>query len=599
MIKCFFRSSLIGLLISLSLCGLCSRTPSSSSYAHASPKLSISPNSPLLSPWAKRKALNVVVLAADRMSFLEAISKWNDHTFFPVLFQDDFYAPRFIAAWKPARIILLRSSGVSNKLDMSSLRWALYNSWSSHKISYSERNRASRDKLANLLHEIKIQPQGEVFTDDSSGETMGGLELAAGRFQPITDLKPQGIPEGVDTYQGIVQSVVSKQSVGMMNDAILAKLRGWNIGKLNDLGFVTLAGAYPYRYGDAKSGQVYALDDDLGRLTDGSRIAIVSRLIGSDAESAYQAACSLFLKPSSAYLFNTYSTAPGTIWNMYRLDYAKNAFSRWMKVIYDYDAFGTIAEFRDRTFPWNRFNVIIINSTGGATGWSARGGGGNTDDFPVGGPVAMHVTHSGSCANPYDPNTLAGRAIWGGAFLYFGSVAEPYLNAFQPSAVFAPRIAAGESWIRAFRRVKILGRPWRLMAIGDPQFCLRRKPVTKVDFKGTLISSKEINLYPREYGKRPIPKFISVAQWDNEMSRARWTGNHALALKLIDSFPMNREMDACGLDMAMEEELIASQPQKAIDLWNRAAPNVRSVYEANVYDKRANMALRLGSGGKK
>ncbi|MBA2480870.1 MAG: hypothetical protein H0V44_09420, partial [Planctomycetes bacterium] len=60
-------------------------------------------------PWARRQVLDAVALVPDLPTFAAAIACWSDTAFFPVLMQDDLYAPKFIAAFKPARVVLVPS----------------------------------------------------------------------------------------------------------------------------------------------------------------------------------------------------------------------------------------------------------------------------------------------------------------------------------------------------------------------------------------------------------------------------------------------------------------------------------------------------------
>src|SRR5262249_60764650 len=76
--------------------------------------------------------------------------------------------------------------------------------------------------------------------------------------------------------------------------------------------------------------------------------------------------------------------------------------------------------------PWNRFGLIWVNSTGEPTDFSIAGGPGRPADVPGGCPAAVVLIHSFSAADPADPATIAGRWLTQGAFVYFGSVNQPY-----------------------------------------------------------------------------------------------------------------------------------------------------------------------------
>ena len=53
------------------------------------------------------------------------------------------------------------------------------------------------------------------------------------------------------------------------------------------------------------------------------------------------------------------------------------------------------------------------------------------------------MIHSFSAADPTDPRTIAGRWLANGAFVYFGAMNEPFLQAFRPPRLVAALIAEG------------------------------------------------------------------------------------------------------------------------------------------------------------
>jgi hypothetical protein len=120
----------------------------------------------------------------------------------------------------------------------------------------------------------------------------------------------------------------------------------------------------------------------------------------------------------------------------------------------------------------NRFGLIWINSSGGPTDFSIAGGPGRPADVPGGHPAAVVMIHSFSAADPADPRTLAGRWLLQGAFIYFGAVHEPYLVAFRKPGLVADLAAEGIPLSAALRQgeAEPLGRPWRLIFLGDPLY---------------------------------------------------------------------------------------------------------------------------------
>ena len=96
--------------------------------------------------------------------------------------------------------------------------------------------------------------------------------------------------------------------------------------------------------------------------------------------------------------------------------------------------------------------------------------------MPLGDPAAVLMIHSFSAADPANPNTIAGRWLANGAFAYFGSMNEPFLEAFRPPALTAELIAAGLPLASAARigpgEFDRVAAPWRLLFLGDPLYRL-------------------------------------------------------------------------------------------------------------------------------
>ncbi len=571
-------------------------------------------HSPARALWERRRVLDVVVLAPDLGSFAAAISCWSQKVFFPVLFQDDLYAPRFIAAFRPARVVLLpASTGVSAAgagdlpAALAGLRAAAGHGPARRSDGFdgSDQSGAARPGAGNLqsaiahlqskMRRLGVAPPGVVFTDGVCGEVAGALALAAGRFQGLEILPVPRIGQGADARNAGPADHLSEEAAWEMARRIRDGMARWGLTKPDGPAAVTLAGAYPYRYtGEAYGqwGRTYALDDLLGRAEDTTRVAVVGRLLGDSARSAYQAACSLFLQPRSALLFNTYGTGPASIWGFYRMDFAESAWKSRLEVTHLRNRDASIETFRSHALPWNAGGLVVINSSGGATSWSVAGGGGTADDFPVGAPTAIHITHSGSAADPYNADTLAGRAIWGGAFWYYGSTAEPFLSSFQPPRTYAPRIAAGAPLAAVFRQRpgQEFWQPWRLMLIGDPLFSLREHPAERSPYHGGLqIGGLGLQIAgaagPLPTADRRLPTAAdgdAAGRWLAELRQARWRGDRAAARALAGNPPAGADVDGAGLAMALEEDLLAGDAARARERWSAAPAGARREYAARV-----------------
>ena len=122
----------------------------------------------------------------------------------------------------------------------------------------------------------------------------------------------------------------------------------------------------------------------------------------------------------------------------------------------------------------NRFGFIWLNSSGTPKEFSITGGPGRPADVPGGFPRAVVMIHSFSAADLADPETIAGRWLARGAFIYYGSVNEPFLQAFRPPGLVAELLAAEIPMAAALRQLEFepYGRPWRLIYLGDPLYRL-------------------------------------------------------------------------------------------------------------------------------
>jgi hypothetical protein len=517
--------------------------------------------SPERSRWAGRTALDAVVLVPDVGAYLAAISRWTPDTFFPVLFQDDLYAARFIAAYKPSAVYVAPATGVTS-VDLDAARQAVLASWDG----------APGSDLSSALQALGGKPPGTVFVRMPDGEALGGIALAAGRFQGLEELaceqdsRPVMTPDAVADIERQIRTGLARYGLPDADGRLPA---------------ITLAAAIPYRTTAAEFpawGKAAAVDDCLGRCDDSTRYAVVSRLLGDGPRAVYQAMASLFLQPERALCFNTYGTDPKTIWGSYRTSVATEQFATRMPSEDVHGIAADIAGFRSRTRPWNPYGLMFINSSGGSTAWSV-GKGGWTDDFPVGVPAAIHVTHSGSAGDPYNPDTLAGRALWGGSFWYFGSTAEPFLTAFQPPRYYAPRLVRGAPFTATFR-LRTDDRfwsPWRLMMIGDPLFCLRGQPARRAAY---VPVSGETRL--------AVPTGRDLAA----LRSALLLGERTLARQIIGQPDCGWVLqDGAALGLALEVLVREGAYAEAVERFRGASEAARMDYAARVHARTAATAL--------
>jgi hypothetical protein len=562
-------------------------------------------SSPNKSKWADREVLDAVVLAPDFDSYAQAIAQWTEKEFFPVLLQDDIYAPKFIAAFKPAKVVVMPSGSSSkggNVPSIESLRRTILSSWTKHNDKPKIPEQPGDDDLRARLEKIGAKPLGLVFGDGESGEMAGALALAAGRFQGLEILPRQEV--GTEHHIGSGEHYMSQNVVWSMNNLVIEGLHRWGLPYKDRWAYITLAGNYPFRYFGEPAygyGTTYALDDFLGRDTDGTRLGVTTRLLGDQAMSAYQAMCSLFLQPESAFLFDTYGTNPKSIWGSYRQSFAEDALKDRLKVTHYFDKGATPANldtFRARAHPWNRDGLILINSSGYPIEWSVGNGPGTTEDFPIGVPCAIHIVHSGSAAALYEnTENIAYRALWGGAYWYLGSTAEPFLDAFQPPFIAGARMAAGVPLTACFRQRTSQNRwyPWRLSILGDAQFCLREKPAKRKEYK---LDSMPISADYISSGGSLLVEYVRVDQtattaspyelWLKHFRRDRLIGDRTFLERYDKQPPMGViELDGAGAAMILEEYIKADRCADAVKLWSGLNEEARKNYAAQIYARYA------------
>jgi len=546
--------------------------------------------SPRRTRWAQRKVLDVLVLVQDIDGYMSALSAWSEERFFPILFADDLYAPKFVDAFKPARVLLVPKSNAKEAVpSQDEMRLALALAWSAP--GKNEKPAPTREALLARLQALKEAPQGVVYAAPGAEEGLGGLALAAGRFEGLEFLDVPKVDHPPQERVAKVEDYLTSEAARALNQKVLEGLGTWGLPRDGQWAAITLCGPYPFRYNGPNlrsGGTTYAVDDLLGRTNDTLRVAAVGRLNGGKERSVYQAMCSLFLMPENAFLFNTYGGNIKSDWGKYTLQAAE----LFVKERFKYEYLGAeqtdVDAFRARTFPWNRNDLLLINSSGYPDRWSLKGGEGTTEDFPIGEPTVIHITHSGSAAEPYDPETLAGRAIWGGAYWYFGSTTEPFLTAFQKPSYYAPRILAGAPFSATFRQRPGVGfwHPWRLMIFGDPLFCLREKPAPREAAPAgkALVREGEQVLRGEGAGNAAPVDADPNRTWLALLRTARWTGDRDAAQKLA---AFGKPMDGEGLALALEEDLRAGEVVRAVARWKAADAESKKNYPAKIYARQA------------
>ncbi len=437
-----------------------------------------------------RKVVDQVVLVPDVPAFFEAIASWDDGNYFPVLIDDADLAPKFIRAFHPSRVIRYpsRPKAVEGRALWTQATHAVAQAWTRElpnppeppEISNSIRvgegpltsNRRGNGPRGDVVPSwLAPTPPGVVVSNPGSPSLAGAVALAAGRFQPLLLWEPlakKGTPLNQAEALQLSLDLETELSDIVKNYGLLG----------DDCDFLTLAAPYPDHYSIQGSGMkagLAAFDDLLGRNRESlRRWAYVGRLTGNPSESVYLAMCSLFLQPKSALLFDGYDEADrdfrGLAMGLAALKMPRELPSTVVK-----GANADIQGWQRVLGPFNEFDFIYVNTQGGISYFDLIANSrAYTGDIPMSVPAIVLMNHSYSAAVIDDPNSLAGAWLSGGAYIYYGSMNEPFIQAFRTPSLVASLIGEGLPLAAVVRmgpdENRAFGTPWRLQFFGDPLF---------------------------------------------------------------------------------------------------------------------------------
>ncbi len=411
-----------------------------------------------------RRVIDQVCLVPDVATFYEALATWDEERYFPILIDDAELTLKFLRAFRPARVVRYATRGrpIDDGGEWARAVEAVGDSWSAEGAAPEARLRgdAPPDRLGKT-------PPGAVVGRPKSPALAGLAALAAGRFQPMIRL------DGADDSK----KELSEAEMAAFADGLAAAL-GSRMARYSKLGddcdFLTLAGDYPYRYQSTKG--PLAVDDRVGRDVKGHRWAFAGRLLGDARRSVYAAMCSLFVGPASAMLFDTYSetTEPWKVWTLRPAGVRLAPILPTSLIVGDRRA--TLKTWHEVFDPTGRYGLVFLNTHGSPKIFNIGGGPGHALDIMPTAPSAISMIHSFSAADPDDPDTIAGHWLAQGAFLFHGSMNEPFLPAFRRPVLVAELLATGVPFAAAERPLldEPFGHPWKLVVLGDPLYTLVR-----------------------------------------------------------------------------------------------------------------------------
>lgn len=413
-----------------------------------------------------------VVLVPDAMTYLDEMSHWSPQGGrWPVLIEDEHFAPMFVRRFKPDQLLRRESVGdmpPERELRQDMLRAVVVRSLGGDPAASS---------IRDIFKQHNYIPPGVVIASVDDPAWTAAVALAAGHGQPLAFLdEPWGEPNGEIDSNG-AQRVMSAVEAAVADQGYPWEMLG------DAIDAVTICRAMAVR-ADARGPLVpratvggphgegpVALTDLLGRKADGSRFAFAGWIFGSEVQSAYIAMCSLFLPRDDVLLVNAYSQTGE--WSAYDVIGAETMFrQRGFRAQAMVAEGASVASWRRMLAGGTDADLVLMNSMGNADFFDLTDGRMYANDVPVlNEPAAVHLIHSWSMQAPASAATVGGRWLAHGAYALVGSCWEPYLGAFLPPAAVAERLTNFVPLLVAARYWEGQGpmaHPWRVVTFGDP-----------------------------------------------------------------------------------------------------------------------------------
>lgn len=395
-----------------------------------------------------------------------AIAMWRGLVRFPVLIDDGSLEAgeniaRFVRAFKPGRVVrwdpVMPAIWPADQTERARTLMQLQGM----TLGIDPPPKVVRE-LVDKMRELRIGPQGVVAVDLNDPAWIGAFALAAGRIQPMIFME----------RVGRINGMISGNDMRALAELIQAQLRALELqwGELGDeIDSVTIAANMGLRVGLGPDGKdEKALTDLIGRHRAGvgTRWAWSGVLFGDAQTALYRAMCGLFLSTNSAWLFDGYGR--GDPWDLYDATTAARRFNdtSYSAVVHDVPA-NRVSDWRTAVSRGIDAGLILINSRGNMNFFELSGEKAWAGDVPpLARPAAIHLVHSWSARSPGSTRTVAGRWLEHGAYLFYGSIDEPFLNAFVHTPMVATRLLGGLPFGVACRQDD--APPWKLNVLGDP-----------------------------------------------------------------------------------------------------------------------------------
>jgi len=403
---------------------------------------------------------STLVITPDSRTYTRAISEWSLESRFPVLIDDGtpqarHAISRFIHGYRPQQILVLDSVGQfeGGRPDPDRINAIVASAWGA-QFTQSASERWS---------ELSFTPPGAVVASAADPAWTAALALAADRGQPIIWL--DHTPRSLNTVEPEDAATAWRAE---LRDRLNTLDWSWNtLG--DDLNALTVCLTIPTKL--RLDNRIMAMTDFLTRNDDHSLWGACGMIVGSEAQAAYTAMSALFLQPRSAWFFDGYEGNFGT---EYAVDRPAGFFRQagFDRIMADPRPSASLQIWRTRQRAGVDAGFIFVNTKGHARWFDLAGARAYGSDVPVlRQPAAVHFIHSFSAQIPANPESIAGRWLDHGAFIYYGAVDEPGLAAFLTPEQAAGRLLTGIPAGFAFRydNTRVV---WKVNYFGDPLFTL-------------------------------------------------------------------------------------------------------------------------------
>lgn len=427
-----------------------------------------------------RQASPVLVIADSPDAYVRAIAMWTDRVIFPVLIDDGSARAaediaRFVRAFQPEKVVRLTGrealpeDGAARR---EALERTLAGIWGLGRPEIPA-DEVMTQLVSHLQFAVHLPP-GVVVADEDDPAWTAALALAAGHAQPIVWHDRSGIAGDVSfaldhaQTQELVASIeTSLELLGMPWEGLGDMIDG-----------VTLCLNIPAKCrlnSGENASERFALTDVVGvhRALDSARGTPLQRwgwagqVFGDESQSAYRAMCSLFLQPRRAWIFDGYPSSEP--WGTFGGGKARDnlAMANLPATLIESPRNG-LESWHASTTQALDADVVFVNTKGLAEYFDLEPGRAYAQDVPLlDRPAAVSLVHSWSAVTPGNPWSIAGAWLESGAFMYVGSVHEPFLQAFIPTPIFALRLMGGLPWGVACRPDG-LAPVWKIAVLGDP-----------------------------------------------------------------------------------------------------------------------------------